>query len=96
MHLSLGLEDYLIHPLRTLLHYWGLLAMWKRKEKDEKIGPMHHFITQGGEGEVLFPVQGWEMTVAPLYAINHSSPFALGSAFSQCPVDSLRSSFWLA
>lgn len=58
IYLSLGLEDHLILPLRTSLYYWEVLQMWRRKGNNGKVRPVHHFITQVGEGEVLFPVQG--------------------------------------
>lgn len=93
VHLSLGLEDYLIPPLRTSLHYWEVLEMCKGKE--ETVRAMHHSITQVGEREVSLSVPRWELAEPPMYPTDHRFPFPVSSAFSQCCVDGLRRSLWL-
>lgn len=93
VYLPLGLKDHLIPSLSTSLHCWEVLEMWKPKEKDEDLWSMYHFISQVGEGKMLFSVHGWESNTAPLYPIGHSSPFprALYSVF----FGRLRRSLWL-
>lgn len=77
VHLSLGLEDYLIPPLRTSLHYWEVLEMCKGKEKDETLRAVHHSITQVGEREVLLSVPRWELAEPP--HVSHRSQLSFSS-----------------